>query len=239
MIKDAVRGVIMKYTLLIDVTLLAVNTTLIDENEVSAQQTFAYSQTTKNVIAEQIMTTVITAIKQVQTVLNESDCIETITFTEMTVDSLIPFNEQKKSLMPVKYGYETQKYIDALVMNGVIGQLERKTGLIFQEVTPLMQILWLKNEQPAIFTEATQYMNVQSYIMYRLFDLYVTSPAAAGRTGFYNLTTQTWDAQALALSGLKEQMLPQVIDFQTHSFILMPEMCTYLGIDEDTIFHVN
>jgi gluconokinase len=82
-------------------------------------------------------------------------------------------------------------------------------------------------------------MNAQSYIMYRLFDLYVTSPAAAGRTGFYNLTTQTWDAQALALSGLKEQMLPQVIDFQTRSFILMPEMCTYLGIDEDTIFHVN
>lgn len=229
----------MKYTLLIDVTLLAIKTTLIDENEVSSQQIFAYSPATKNVIAEQILTTVINAIKQVQAALNAGDCIETITFTEMTIDSLIPFNEQKKSLIPITYGHETQKYIDALVMNGVIGQLERKTGLIFHEITPLMQILWLKNERPVIFNEAMQYMNVQSYIMYQLFDVYVTSPAAAGRTGFYNLTTQAWDTQALALSGLKEPVLPQVVDLHTHSFTVVPEKSAYLGISADTIFHVN
>lgn len=229
----------MKYTLLIDVTLSAINTTLTGGNNELSQQTFTLSQPAETVTAEQIVTEVLTAIKKVQATLTNDDFIETITFAEMTLDSLVPFDDQKKTLMPINYGHDTQKYIDALMMNGVIGQLERKTGLVFQEVTPLMQILWLKNEQPEIFAKVAQYMNVQSYIIYRLFDLQITSPAAAGRTGFYNLVKQAWDDQALALSGLTTENLPQVVDFNAQSLSLTSEMRTYLGISEDTIFHVN
>lgn len=229
----------MKYTLLIDVTLSAINTTLTGENHELSQQTVTLSQPAETVTAEQIVTEVLTAVKKVQATLTSDDLIETITFTEITLDSLVPFDDQKEALMPIIYSHDTQKYIDALMMNGVIGQLERKTGLVFQEVTPLMQILWLKNEQPEIFAKATQYMNVQSYIIYRLFGLQITSPAAAGRTGFYNLVNQAWDDQALALSGLTTEDLPQVVDFNAQSFTLTSEMRTYLGISEDTIFHVN
>ncbi|SCC11537.1 FGGY family carbohydrate kinase [Weissella bombi] len=229
----------MKYTLLIDVTLSAINTTLVDENHELSQQTFTLSQSAETVTAEQIVTEVLAAIKKVQATLTNDDFIEAITFAEITLDSLVPFDDHKKALMPINYGHDTQKYIDALMMNGVIGQLERKTGLVFQEVTPLMQILWLKNEQPEIFAKVTQYMNVQSYIIYRLFDLQITSPAAAGRTGFYNLVKQAWDDQALALSGLTTENLPQVVDFNAQSLSLTSEMRTYLGISEDTIFHVN
>lgn len=229
----------MKYTLLIDVTLSAINTTLTGGNNELSQQTFTLSQPAETVTAEQIVTEVLTAIKKVQATLTNDDFIETITFAEMTLDSLVPFDDQKKSLMPIIYGHDTQKYIDALMMNGVIGQLERKTGLVFQEVTPLMQILWLKNEQPEIFAKVAQYINVQSYIIYRLFDLQITSPAAAGRTGFYNLVKQAWDDQALALSGLTVEDLPQVVDFNAQNFTLTSEMRAYLGISEDTIFHVN
>lgn len=229
----------MKYTLLIDVTLSAINTTLTGENNELSQQTFTLSQPAETVTAEQIVTEVLTAIKKVQATLTNDDFIETITFAEMTLDSLVPFDDQKKALMPINYGHDTQKYIDALMMNGVIGQLERKTGLVFQEVTPLMQILWLKNEQPEIFAKVAQYMNIQSYIIYRLFDLQITSPAAAGRTGFYNLVKQAWDDQALALSGLTVADLPQVVDFNAQSVTLTSEMRAYLGISEDTIFHVN
>lgn len=229
----------MKYTLLIDVTLSAINTTLVGENHELSQQTFTLSQSAETVTAEQIVTEVLTAIKKVQATLTNDDFIEAITFAEITLDSLVPFDDHTKALMPINYGHDTQKYIDALMMNGVIGQLERKTGLVFQEVTPLMQILWLKNEQPEIFAKVTQYMNVQSYIIYRLFDLQITSPAAAGRTGFYNLVKQAWDDQALALSGLTTENLPQVVDFNAQSLSLTSEMRTYLGISEDTIFHVN
>ena len=229
----------MKYTLLIDVTLTAINTTLTGENSELSQQNFTLSQPAETITAEQIVTEMLTAIKKVQATLTNDDFIETITFAEMTLDSLVPFDEQKKALMPIIYAHDTQKYIDALMMNGVIGQLERKTGLVFQEVTPLMQILWLKNEEPEIFAKAAQYMNIQSYIIYRLFDLEITSPAAAGRTGFYNLVNQSWDDQALALNGLTSEQLPRVVDVNVKSFKLTSEMRTYLGITEDTTFHMN
>ena len=56
-------------------------------------------------------------------------------------------------------------------------------------------------------------MSLQSYIIYRLFGKNIISRAYAARTGLYDLVTDEWDIQALALSGLTTTALPEVTDF--------------------------
>lgn len=234
----------MKYTLTIDVSLLSIKTTLIDENSAQHQVELPVSTTDTEraaITPDKIFNQMISAIKKANEVLLDSPTskIEEVVLSEISIDGLMPLDKDFASLMPVIYGKDTQKYVDALTMNGVTGQLQRKMGLSLLDTTPLFLILWLKNEQPDVYEQAAHYMSLQSYIIYRLFGKNITSRAYAARTGLYNLVTDEWDTQALALSGLTAENLPAVTDFSDNTFTVSDEFATQTGISVLPTFHLK
>lgn len=234
----------MKYTLTIDVSLLSVKTTLIDENNTQRQHELPLATTDAEratITPDQIYNQMLAAIKEANQLLLDSPAakIEEIIFSEISLDGLMPLDKDFEPLMPVVYGQDTQKYVDALTMNGVTGQLQRKMGLSLLDRTPFVLILWLKNEQPDVYEKAVHYMSLQSYIIYRLFGKNIISRAYAARTGLYDLVTDEWDTQALALSGLTTTALPEVTDFSDQTFTISDEVATRTGISVLTTFHLK
>ncbi|WP_258089211.1 FGGY family carbohydrate kinase [Weissella fangxianensis] len=234
----------MKYTLTIDVSLLSVKTTLIDENNAQRQHELPLATTDAEratITPDQIYNQTLAAIKEANKLLLDSPAakVEEIIFSEISLDGLMPLDKDFAPLMPVIYGKDTQKYVDALTMNGVTGQLQRKMGLSLLDTTPFVLILWLKNERPDIYEQAVHYMSLQSYIIYRLFGKNIISRAYAARTGLYDLVTDEWDTQALALSGLTTAALPEVTNFSDEMFALSDEIATRTGISVLTTFHLK
>jgi len=234
----------MKYTLTIDVSLLSIKTTLIDENNAQQQHEWPLATTDEEramITPDQIYNQMLAAIKEANQLLLDSPAakIEEIIFSEISLDGLMPLDKDFEPLMPVIYGQDTQKYVDALTMNGVTGQLQRKMGLSLLDRTPFVLILWLKNEQPDVYEKAVHYMSLQSYIIYRLFGKNIISRAYAARTGLYDLVTVEWDTQALALSGLTTAALPEVINFSDETFAISDEVATQTGISVLTTFHLK
>lgn len=234
----------MKYTLTIDVSLLSVKTTLIDENNAQRQHELPLATTDEEratITPDQIYNQTLAAIKEANKLLLDSPAakVEEIIFSEISLDGLMPLDKDFATLMPVIYGKDTQKYVDALTMNGVTGQLQRKMGLSLLDTTSFVLILWLKNERPDIYEQAVHYMSLQSYIIYRLFGKNIISRAYAARTGLYDLVTDEWDTQALALSGLTTAALPEVTNFSDEMFALSDEIATRTGISVLTTFHLK
>jgi len=129
------------------------------------------------------------------------------------------------------------KYVDALMINGIGGQLQRKTGLPMTPTEPLALTLWLKNENQEAYANAAHYMGVQEFIVNRLFGLNEVDEAHAARTGFYNVAHQDWDIQALAVTGLVTDQLPTLTTADAITTPLLAAVATQTGLTDATTFY--
>jgi hypothetical protein len=104
------------------------------------------------------------------------------------------------------------KYLEALRMNGIGGQLERKDGIDFDAQTPLVLTLQYKNDQERAYARTVKYEDLSTYFAEQLLARSVIERSLATWTGFYNQATGRWDRQALAVTGVAPEQLPEIVD---------------------------
>ncbi|MBC6498279.1 hypothetical protein H7R52_02595 [Weissella confusa] len=78
------------------------------------------------------------------------------------------------------------------------------------------------------YTNAAHFMGVLEYVTYRLFGLNIVDEALAARTGYYNVAHKTWDVQALAVTGLTAEQLPEIVADSANGWFAMDENFTPL-----------
>jgi gluconokinase len=205
----------MQYKLELGITAMLITANLTDENGVETRETVPYPGMvfpTDDLYAETVFDTMVSAYRQIDSRLTESDILAEVSFS-FVANGWLAMDADFKSLAPIMNGAHEHaaKYVDALTINGIGGQLQRKSGVTLTETTPLVLTLWLKNELPDAFAKTVHYLGMAEYFRYRLLGKLVMNEANAARTGFYNLVTQEWDKQALALAGLTADSLPQVV----------------------------
>jgi gluconokinase len=109
-----------------------------------------------------------------------------------------------------------------------------RTGTPIHAMSPLVKLIWLRNEQPQLFEKATKFISVKEYIFYRLFGQYLVDYSIASTTGLMNLKELTWDKEALDVAGITEQHLSQLVP-TTHIVEKISEASAReLGIPADT-----
>jgi gluconokinase len=87
----------------------------------------------------------------------------------------------------------------------------RRTGTPIHAMSPLVKLIWLRNEHPEIFEQAAKFISVKEYIFYRLFEEYVVDYSIASATGLMNLQELTWDEEALEIAGITQQHLSKLV----------------------------
>ncbi len=95
------------------------------------------------------------------------------------------------------------------------------TGVPIHAMSPLCKLIWLKENNSAIFTTACKFIGIKEYIFFRLFGKYMVDTAIASATGLLNIHTLQWDEAILQYIGIGAQKLSAVVP-ATHKENLLP-----------------
>ena len=90
--------------------------------------------------------------------------------------------------------------------------LARRTGTPVHSMSPLVKLAWLRRERPSLHAAAARWGGLKEFVLGRAVGRRVTDASCASGTGLRDLTTRTWDDEALALAGIGPDALDELVD---------------------------
>ncbi len=111
----------------------------------------------------------------------------------------------------------TAGYCDQLKRDGVGKLIQRKTGLVLDAYFSASKLRWILDHIPSARGRGERgelcFGTVDSWLIYKLTHgrLHVTDPSNASRTMLFNIATQQWDDELLALFQIPKAMLPEIV----------------------------
>lgn len=112
----------------------------------------------------------------------------------------------------------THMACERLKADGHEAMVNERTGLLLDPYFSASKIRWLLNEVPGLRDRANRGElacgTIDSYLIWRLThgEVHATDATNASRTALFNIHTQQWDPDLLALFEVPEQLLPEVLD---------------------------
>lgn len=86
-----------------------------------------------------------------------------------------------------------------------------RTGVPVHPMSPLIKLLWLRDEEPEIFARTAKFISIKEYVTHRWFGEYVVDYSIANATGLFNMKALDWDGEALELAGISSAQLSQLV----------------------------
>jgi gluconokinase len=90
-------------------------------------------------------------------------------------------------------------------------RLYHQTGTPIHPMSPLVKILWLRQDHPEIFARTAKFISIKEYIFYRWFRQFVIDHSIAAATGLLNVQSLTWDETAMAIAGITPAHLSELV----------------------------
>lgn len=161
---------------------------------------------------EEILDAVITVIRKINEESPvDSDKITVISFSA-AMHSLIAVDDVGNPLTSsiTWADQRSEPYADQLKETN--GQtLYEKTGTPIHPMSPLTNIMWLKEEKPEVFKQASRFIGIKEYVFYRFFHEYVVDYSIASATGLFNIYDLDWEEEALHTAGITEEKLSRIV----------------------------
>lgn len=186
---------------------------------------------------EDIFEAVLITIREVSINLEETDELLAVSFSTQ-MHSLIAFDKSWEPLTRVITWADTRavEHTEKIKSSGKGLEIYRRTGTPLHPMAPLSKLLWLKEKQPDIYSKAAHYLELKGYIFHRIFGSNKIDLSTASGTGIFNIFDLTWDAEALELTGLSLNQLPEVVDPYEIEQTIPHEYAKKMGISEETKF---
>ncbi|HET9434909.1 MAG TPA: FGGY family carbohydrate kinase, partial [Chitinophagaceae bacterium] len=104
------------------------------------------------------------------------------------------------------------------------------TGTPIHPMSPLLKIVWLKNNDREKFKQASKFLSLKSYIIQQLTGEYLIDYSLASATGMFNIHKLKWDSGALDYAGITADRLPELVPVFHSPGKLRKEYQTSLGL---------
>ncbi|WP_100011622.1 gluconokinase [Lentibacillus sediminis] len=114
-----------------------------------------------------------------------------------------------------------------------------RTGTPIHPMSPLAKLVWMRHEEPEIFSKARKFISIKEYVFHQLFGEYVVDYSMASATGLFHLQTLDWDEAALDLAGISPKQLSEIVPTVHQMSGVNEEYRTYMGIDADVPFVIG
>ncbi|SFC11699.1 gluconate kinase, FGGY family [Alkalibacterium subtropicum] len=108
-----------------------------------------------------------------------------------------------------------------------------KTGTPIHPMSPLTKLMWLKAEEPEIFSKASRFIGIKEYVFYHFFNKYVVDHSIASATGLFNMYELDWDKEALETAGVTRDRLSELVPTTAVFTDMDPELAERMGIHPD------
>lgn len=112
--------------------------------------------------------------------------------------------------------------------------LHRRTGTPIHPMSPLTKLMWFRAQEPRLCERVGHWVGVKEYVLSRLCGAMVVDHSVASASGMLNMSTLTWDDEALQLSGLLPAQLPELVATTTVLPELLPAAAAQLGLPTST-----
>jgi xylulokinase len=108
-----------------------------------------------------------------------------------------------------------------------------KTGWQLANCFNLLQILWMKENEPEVFDKTYKFLSVIDYINYKLTGRFAIDITNACITQLFNIIQEDWDEDILSFCGIGREQLPEVVKTGEEIGTLTPEAAAQLGLRTD------
>jgi xylulokinase len=99
-----------------------------------------------------------------------------------------------------------------------------------QPLWPATRILWLRNNEPEVFSQVHKFLLVEDYLLFRLTGKYITEQTLASSTLYYDIKEKTWWPEMLACLMITEAQLAQVYPSGTRIGAIQPSAAEETGL---------
>ena len=112
----------------------------------------------------------------------------------------------------------------------------RHTGTPVHPMSPLPKIAWLRENEPAVFQKTFKFIDIKTWLIFKLFGEYLTDYSMASATGLFDAQALEWYGPALGFAGITEEQLARPVSPFFVLKNLRSEFARYLGISPETPF---
>jgi gluconokinase len=122
-------------------------------------------------------------------------------------------------------------------MNG--HEIYLRTGTPIHPMSPLTKLMWLRHDQPSLFQQASKFISIKEYVLFKLFNEYVIDYSIASATGMMNLENLDWDEEALEIAGVTRNQLSKLVPTTFALNGLIAGYAKEMGLKQSTPFIVG
>jgi len=151
-------------------------------------------------------------------------------------ETTITLNATGKAIYPALVWLDNRASAQASFLAERFGKaVYARTGI--PEIVPTWsacKILWLRQNEPEVFSRADKFLLVQDYLIYRLTGRIVTDGSVSCTTLNYDLVNNIWWTDVQDAIGIKTGQLPEIVPPGAKVGTLSPEAALQLGLTTET-----
>jgi gluconokinase len=87
----------------------------------------------------------------------------------------------------------------------------QQNGTPIHAMTPACKLIWLRKNEPEIFTKAFKFIGIKEYVIYKLTGQFVVDYSIASATGMFDIREKKWNSRTLRYIGLAEESLSTAV----------------------------
>jgi gluconokinase len=155
--------------------------------------------------------------------------------------SVIPVNQNAESLHPmIVWSDNRSAKIAERIKHSAMGEvLYEQTGTPIHAMSPLSKIIWLKENDPGLFSRTNKFISIKEFIWYRLFREFEVDHSIASATGLMDIENLQWNSNALDTAGINTNQLSQLVATSFQRSHPDSELASTLCIDPTTAFIIG
>lgn len=118
-------------------------------------------------------------------------------------------------------------------------ELFARTGLSVQPIFTLNKLLWIRENQPEVWSRTRRWLNAADYFLYRLSGVQATDYSLASRMLTLDLHRLCWDDDLIERVGLDRDLFAPLAQGGTRLGPVLPEIAAETGLPEHAIAAVG
>ena len=104
---------------------------------------------------------------------------------------------------------------------------------------PITKILWMKKNEPGLFQQASRFMMLKDYILYRLTGIIAGEFSIYNFTHYLDIRKKSFWGDILDYCGVGRSQLPELVEPCTEIGRLQDEAAEATGLDADTVVNIG
>ncbi|WP_295667587.1 gluconokinase [uncultured Mucilaginibacter sp.] len=87
----------------------------------------------------------------------------------------------------------------------------KATGTPLHAMSPLCKLIWLRENNPGLYSKAHKFIGIKEFIWHKLFNEFVIDYSIASSTGLFDIVNFEWYTDALKMAGINENLLSRPV----------------------------